>query len=222
MMRDVARRVRIALVLSTERRGLLYALIDAVLLVYAIEQGFNGEGRAGEFYIVLYILPLFLIAVPVMSDAVALERRAGTLDLALTSPGATFHFERRIASIALLAMLQGWITLAIPWLLIEHFPLSGPMLQMAVVATFVAAVTLNWAVRLRSAGAAAFMTYVTCLAFAPWFFSNPIRPIDVDHGPMIFADYLDFFRRNAVLAAGAIVFYLYARQRLAHRESLIT
>src|SRR5213075_1536665 len=200
-LRFAIRRVRIALVLLTERRALLYVLIDTALILAAVGEGFTANGKADEFYIVLYILPLFLLAVPMMSEAVAMERRAGTLDLALTSPGATFHFERRIAAIALLATLQGWITLAIPWLLVEHFPLTGPMLQMAIVATFTAAVALNWAVRLRSAGAAAFMTYVTCFAFKPWFFSNPIRPLDAEHGPMIFADYLEYFRRNAVLAA---------------------
>src|SRR5213075_3607718 len=85
-LRFAIRRVRIALVLLTERRALLYVLIDTALILAAVGEGFTANGKADEFYIVLYILPLFLLAVPMMSEAVAMERRAGTLDLALTSP----------------------------------------------------------------------------------------------------------------------------------------
>jgi hypothetical protein len=215
-------RVRIALVLLTERRVMLYLLIDGFLLLAGVAAAFGGNGSAPEFYGFLYIMPLFMVAVPMMADAVAVERRAGTLDLVLTSPGAALYFERRIAAVAALATLQGWFALAIPWMLIEHFPLSGPMLQMAVVAAFAAAAALNWAVRMRSAGAVAFLTYVTCVIFAPWFFANPIRPLDATHGPMVFGDYVDYFTTVAVLAAGAAVLYLYARQRLARPESLVT
>jgi len=215
-------RLRVSLALLTERRAALYIAIDVILLFAGLVTAFNGDGIAAVFYASLYVMPLFLVAVPMMSEAVAIERRSGTLDLALTSPGSMNYFERRIASVALLAMLQGWLTLSIPYFMVEHFPLSGPMLQMLIVTLFVASAVLMWSVRLRSAGAVALMTYVTCAAFAPWFFSNPIRPIDADHGPMQLADYLDYFRRNLILGAGAVIFYLYAKQRLSRSESLVT
>ena len=170
-MRRELTRLRVSLALLTERRAALYIAIDVILLFAGLVTAFNGDGIAAVFYASLYVMPLFLVAVPMMSEAVAIERRSGTLDLALTSPGSMNYFERRIASVALLAMLQGWLTLSIPYFMVEHFPLSGPMLQMLIVTLFVASAVLMWSVRLRSAGAVALMTYVTCAAFAPWFFS---------------------------------------------------
>jgi hypothetical protein len=216
------RRVRMSLLLLTERRVALYIAIDAVVVLAAVVRGFSGGGAAPSFYPVLVLTPLLAIALPMMADCVAVERRAGTLDLALTSPGSALYFERRIAGVALLAIGQAWLSLAVPWLLVEHFPLSGPMIQIVVVTAFVSAAALNWAVRLRSPGAVVFLTLLTCLAFAPWFFSNPVRPIDVTHGPMAFTDYVDFIRRNAVLALAAMALHVYARQRLARPETLVT
>lgn len=211
-----------SLALLTERRVGIYILIDASVLLAAIVAGFSGEGRAAEFYPMLFFMPAFAIGLPMMADCVAVERRAGTLDLVLTSPGSSFYFERHVLAVALPLIAQGWLTLAIPWLLVERFPLSGPAVQIAIVTLFLSAAALNWSVRLRSAGGAAVLTSLTCIAFAPWFFSNPIRPIDAQHAPMSFADYLDFTRRNLILAAGAAVLYAYARRRLARPESLIT
>jgi len=215
-------RVRTSLALLTERRVGLYILIDAAVLFSAVVAGFSGGGTAPEFYPMLFFVPAFAIALPMMADCVAVERRAGTIDLVLTSPGSGNYFERHIVSVALLLVAQGWLTLAIPWLLVERFPLSGPAIQIVIVTLFLAAAALNWAVRVRSAGGAVVLTCLTCVAFAPWFFSNPIRPLDVQHGPMSFADYLDFVRRNLILAAAAVVLYAYARRRLARPEMLIT
>jgi ABC-type Na+ efflux pump permease subunit len=215
-------RVRTSLALLTERRTGVYVVIDATVLFVAVVTGFSGSGTAHEFYPVLFFLPAFAIALPMMADCVAVERRAGTLDLVLTSPGSAHYFERHILSVALLLIAQGWLTLAIPWLLVERFPVSGPAIQIVVVTLFLSAAALNWAVRMRSAGGAVVLTCLTCIVFAPWFFSNPIRPIDVQHGPMSFADYLEFLRRNLILAAAAAVLYAYARRRLARPETLIT
>jgi hypothetical protein len=215
-------RLRVSLALLTERRAVLYAATDALLLLAGLFRALSGGGRAAGFYAAMFLIPLLLIAVPMMSEALAVERRSGTLDLALTLPDAAFYFERRILVIVALVVAHGWLTLAVPWLLVEHFPLSGPLLQICVVALFIGAVVLNWAARVKSAGAVAFLTYATCLAFTPWFFSNPIRPLDAEHGPMSFGDYLEYARHNGVLLIGAVIFYLYARQRLARPELLVT
>jgi hypothetical protein len=215
-------RVRTSLALLTERRAGVFILIDATVLFTAVVAGFSGGGTASEFYPMLFFGPAFAIALPMMADCVAVERRAGTIDLVLTSPGSAHYFERHILSVALVLIAQGWLTLAIPWLLVERFPLSGPAIQIVVVTLFLSAAVLNWAVRVRSAGGAVVLTCLTCIVFTPWFFSNPIRPIDVQHGPMAFADYLEFIRRNLILAAAAAVLYAYARRRLARPETLIT
>src|SRR5205085_7478208 len=100
------------------------------------------------------------------------------LDLALTSPGARFYFERRVGAVIAAAVAQGWFCMIVVRLLMrsEPFPLSGPLAQTISVALFIGAVTLNWAVRVRSAGAVMFATYATAAAFAPWLFSIPIHP----------------------------------------------
>ena len=104
----------------------------------------------------------------------------------------------------------------------EPFPLSGPLAQTISVALFAGAVTLNWSVRVRSAGAVMFATYATAAAFAPWFFSNPIHPPTTMNGPMTIGDIVGWTQNNLVLLAAAATFYLYARQRLAHQEAMIT
>lgn len=210
-----------SLTLLTDRRVGVYILIDAAVLFSAVVSGFSGGGNAPSFYPMLFFVPAFAIALPMMADCVAVERRAGTIDLVLTSPGSAHYFERHVLSVALPLIAQGWLTLAIPWLLVEHFPLSGPAIQIVVVTLFLSAAVLNWAVRVRSAGGVVVLTCLTCLVFAPWFFSIPIRPLDPQHGPMVFADYVEFVRRNLILAAGAAVLYAYARRRLARAETLV-
>jgi hypothetical protein len=169
-------------------------------------------------------MPLLVIGVPMLAETVAVERRSGTLDLALTSPGARFYFERRVGAVIAVAILQGWIAIAIVRLLMrsEPFPLSGPFVQVITSALFIGAVVLNWAVRVRTAGAVIFATYATALAFSPWLFSNPMHPPTTMNGPMTIGDLIAFSQNNLVLLAGAAVFFLYARQRLARPEAIIT
>ena len=157
-----------------------------------------------------------------MAEAVAVERRSGTLDLALTSPGARFYFERRIAAVLVLATLQGFGAMLLARVTHEYFPLSGPLLQIAVVALFIGAVVLNWAVRLRTSGAVIFATYNTALAFAPWLFSNPVHPPTLFNGPMTVGNLIDYTQQNLVLAIAAAAFYAFALQRLARPETIIT
>jgi hypothetical protein len=87
---------------------------------------------------------------------------------------------------------------------------------------FVGAVVLNWSVRVRTAGAVIFATYATALAFTPWLFSNPIHPPTTMNGPMTIGDMVGWSQDNLVLLAAAATFYLYARQRLARPEAIIT
>ncbi|HEV2721000.1 MAG TPA: hypothetical protein VG323_13340, partial [Thermoanaerobaculia bacterium] len=168
-------RARLSLALLTERRAALFIGFDALFLFAGMMMGINGaHASAADFWHPLVVLPALFVAVPILADTVAVERRSGTLDLALTSPGARLYFERRVAAVAALIVAQGWICILAVRILKEPFPLSGPLAQTVSVALFVAAVTLNWSVRLRTAGAVMFATYATALAFSPWLASNPI------------------------------------------------
>jgi len=216
-------RVRLSLRLLTERRVALFIVIDGVSLFVGLMIAFEGNGSVTEFWIPLFLMPLLAVGVPMLADTVAVERRSGTLDLALTSPGSRGYFERRVAAVAGLAVVQGAIGLGLVRLLTrsEPFPLSGPLIQEASVALFVTAVTLNWAVRVRSAGGVMFATYVTAAAFSPWLFANPIHPPTTMNGPMTIGDIIAWSQNNLVLLSGAAIFYLYARQRLARQEAVI-
>ena len=217
-------RVRLSLRLLTERRAALFIAIDALFLFAGLMIALAGTGSVTEFWNPFFLMPLLVVGVPMLADSVAVERRSGTLDLALTSPGARFYFERRVGAVVAVAMVQGWLTMLIARALMhtEPFPLSGPLIQIVSVALFVGAVTLNWAVRVRSAGAVIFATYATAAAFAPWLVANPIHPPTTMNGPLTAGDIIAWTQNNLVLLAAAATFYLYARQRLADQEAIIT
>ena len=186
--------------------------------------GLGGSGTVRDFWLPLFLMPLLVVGVPMLADTMAVERRSGTLDLALTSPGARYYFERRVGAVITVAILQGWMAMALVRVTMrsEPFPLSGPFAQTVSVALFIGAVVLNWAVRVRTAGAVIFATYATALAFTPWLFSNPMHPPTTMDGPMTVGDMIAWSQNNLVLLAAAVTFYLYARQRLARPEAIIT
>ncbi len=218
-------RVRLSLRLLTDRRAALFVSIDALFLFGGLMIGFSGaSGSVREFWNPFFLMPLLVIGVPMLADAVAVERRSGTLDLALTSPGARWYFERRVAAVVGMMVLQGWVTIGIVRVTMrsEPFPLSGPFVQAISVALFIGAAVLNWAVRARTPGAVMFATYATAAVFAPWLFSNPIHPPTSMNGPMTVGDIIGWAQNNLVLVAAAATFYLYARQRLARAEAIIT
>lgn len=222
-MNAVIARARVSLALLTERRAALFLATDGFFLFAGLVLSFSQRGSVRDFWLPLFLLPSLFLGVPIMADAVAVERRSGTLDLALTSPGARLYFERRVLTIAAIMIVQGWLTIALARLLNDaYFALSGPLVQVVIVSLFITAVTLNWTLRLKTAGAVIFATYATMLAFAPWLFSNPIHPpTEMPNGPMTAADIVDYLQQNLVLAIAAVVFYLYALHRMARPESII-
>lgn len=216
-------RIRLSLALLTERRLALFAIVDAFALLAGVNATFmSGEGSAKDFWLPSFLLPLLILGVPMMADAVALERRSGTLDLALTSPGARFYFERRVGVVTALMIAQGWLVLMLASALSQPFPISGPALQVITVSVFLTAVTLNWALRLKTAGAVIVATYATCIAFIPWLFANPIHPpTEMPEGHMTIGDLIDYAQHNLVLGIAAAIFYLYALHRLSRPETII-
>jgi len=221
-MRTMLTRVRLSIALLTERRLALYAWVDLLLAFVGLGLAFSSaRGSSMDFYFPFFLLPVLFVAVPMLSDAVAVERRSGTLDLALTSPGAAFYFERRMLAVAALMIVQGSIGVVLAYVLGENFDLVTPFVQIIVVSLFTSAVVLNWSVRFKSAGAVMFATYATAGVFTPWFFSNPIWPPTTFIRQRQIGDWIDYGQQNLVLLTAAAVFYLYARQRLARPERLI-
>jgi hypothetical protein len=221
-MRTMLTRIRLSIGILTERRLALYAWVDFLLAFIGFGMALSGaRGSSREFYFPFFLLPVLFVAVPMLSDMVAVERRSGTLDLALTSPGAAFYFEQRAIAVAVLMIVQGWIGVVLAYAIAENFDLVTPFVQVVVVSLFTATVVLNWSVRFKSAGAVMFATYATAGVFYPWFFSNPIYPPTTFLQPRQVGDWIDYGQQNLVLLVAAAVFYLYARQRLARPERLI-
>lgn len=220
-MKELLTRLQFSVSLLTERRVILFVILDSLFIIVGITIAVGGDS-ASAFYGPMFLVPALIIAVPMLADAVAVERRSGTLDLAMTSPGAEWYFERRIGAVCALLIAQAWAGVLVARVAGEPFPLSGPLLQIVIVTAFLAAAALNWTVRMRTSGAVIFAIYATVIAFSPWFFSNPVRPPGYRGiGPMQLSDYIDYFKTNAILAIAAVIFYLYARQRLSRPESLI-
>jgi len=217
-------RIRHSITLLTERRVALFVGLDLMFMFAGLLIGLQQDekGSARGLWLPFFLMPALVVGVPMLADAVAVERRSGTLDLALTSPGARFYFERRVLSVCALIVAQGWIAVVLLRLFMPRFPLSGPLAQAVSVALFIGAVTLNWSVRLRTSGAVMFATYVTALVFSNWLFSIPIHPPESMDGPMTFIDIVQWTQNNLVLLSSAAVFYAYARQRLMRPELIIT
>ena len=216
------RRFRLSLALLTERRVALFLIVDALFFYGGLISALlNGNGSGTTFWYPMFLFPALCLGVPMMSDAVAVERRSGTLDLALTSPGVRMYFERRVGAVGVLVVLQGWLAVLFARAFAPAFALSGPFLQVVIVTLFLAAVTLTWALRLKTPGAVAFATYATAAAFAPWLFSNPVFPPTEMNRAMEFPDYVLYFKHNFVLGAAALIFYFYALQRLSRPETII-
>lgn len=215
------RRLVLSLGLLLGRRVALFVAADLLLVLFIGVTVLVGSGDPWQLAVATYLL----IGVPVLSDVVDLERRAGSLDLALSSPGADLYFERRLLSFLALMTAQAWLVLVLGFLFVTRFPLPPALLQTALEALFIGAAALFVAVRFKSAGSVAFGTYAAVLLFAPWFFRSPVF-VGVGGALWIPTVYLDenfdFVTRNAVLASATVLLYLYSRRRLSRPESLLS
>jgi hypothetical protein len=217
------RRMRLSIALLTERRVALLLTVDGLFFFFGFLNALDSQtGSAKEFYVLLFLLPALILGVPILAEAVVVEGRSGTLDLALSSAGSALYFQRRIGSFSLLVIAQGWLGLFVARATIESFPLSGPMIQIVIVTLFLATTVLNWSVRFRTMAAVVVMTIVSCLALAPWFFANPVHPYAEFNRPMNGAEIFAWFRVNLVLLGGAAVSYLYAVKRLMSPELILS
>ncbi|HXU46441.1 MAG TPA: hypothetical protein VN783_13015 [Thermoanaerobaculia bacterium] len=227
-LRRLLRTARLSLELLLGRRLLLFAVVDFLIVGAAVLAMLVGAGDEPEAVWSGVVLPPFLLlGLPALSGIVEVERRAGCLDLALTTPAAEGYFLRRVAAVCGVLCLQGWLLMGLDWLheTGEGFPLLTVLAQVAILALFLGAAALFWAVRLRSGGAVWLASMGTVLAFSRWFFRNPIP--DRHHGEFNrwlpgAVESLAFAGSALVLGAAALVFFLYARRRLRRPETMIS
>jgi hypothetical protein len=221
------RRARLSLELLLGRRLLFFAGIDLLAVGGSVLAMLLGAGDAPEEVWAGVVLPPFLLlGLPALSGMVELERRAGCLDLALTTPAAESYFLRRVGAVCGVLCAQGWLVMLVDWLYEDaKFPLLAVLVQVAAVSLFLGAAALFWAVRLKSGGAVWLASMGTVLALGRWFLFNPIP--DRQHG--VFGAFLpgleeslDWLASVAALAAASLILFLYARRRLRRPETMIS
>lgn len=207
--------------LLMERRAWKFVIIDALILLQALLMAFLGEQGGTEFFGAAVLLPLVLLGVPIMADAVALERRAGTLDLALASPGSRVYFERRVFGFCTAMLLQAFLVV-LAFRVEIGFHVFPPLIAAFAACAFLGAAILFWGTRLTSTAGVTFATYLTCFAASPWLFASPIYLFDDVTGPITLIEAFAFARQVAVVSIGALILYLYAARRLSRPEEVIS
>lgn len=225
-MRDALRNLRLSLELLLGRRLWLFAGIDALVILMALLNILLGDGgEPAGIYNWVVLMPFLLLGLPALSGIVEVERRAGCLDLALTTPGSVRYFVRRAAAVCGFLAVQGWALTVLDWFWEDRgFPLLAPLAQIASVTFLLGALALFWAVRLKTAGAVWLASMVTLIVLHPWFFRNPIPHLYFSQfGPWLPGadDALPWLGSLAVLNTTALLLSLYARRRLRRPESML-
>jgi hypothetical protein len=226
-MRDLLRSIRLSLSLLLGRRLVLFAVIDGLVVgMLLLQMLLESEGDAGDIYRYAFLLPSLILALPALAGLVDLERRAGCLDLALSAPAAEAYFVRRAGAVCAVMAAQGELVILLGWLLSGFgFPLLAPAIQILVISLFLGAVSLFWAVRLRTSGAVWLASAVTVALMSRWFFTNPVpQRLKTHYGRLLpgAEESLPWLRSLAILAVGAALFYLYARRRLRRPERMLS
>ncbi len=226
-MKDLLRSMILSLRLLLGRRLGLFLGIDALVLVGSLlTMLLESEGEPAELYRSIFLIPSLLLALPALAGMVDLERRAGCLDLALSSPSAEGYFVRRAGAVCAVAALQGWVMMILGWVVDGFsFPILAPLVQIVVVSLFLGAVALFWAVRLKTAGGVWLASILTFCVLGKWFFFNPIPP----RFHTRFSAFLPGAEESlawagslAVLLGGSALFFLYARRRLRRPELILS
>lgn len=225
-LRALGRDALLRLELQLGSRLVLFAALDAILLLMGIFEALLSDAEPRDFYFRAVLLTPLLIGLPALADLVALERTAGSLDLALATPEPERYFVRRAASVCALLAAQSALTLLALWLSEGFsFPLVPPLVSAVTAVALLGAAALFWAVRVETSGAVWFATLATLLALGRWYFANPIPGRDAAPGNPFFAPLpatLSWLGDQAVLLAAASLLYVYARRRLANPERLLT
>lgn len=218
------RRAGYAFQLLLDRRLWYYVAGDAFFLFVGLLEAIDAMG-GGDWLDRLYprivVMPMLVLGLPAMSSVVALERRAGSLDLALAVPSTERYFLRRIAPICVFFMVQGSIVL---FLAADGWELVRALYQSTVLAVFLGAITLFWAVRLKTSGAVFVASVATVALLSSWIFFSPVTRLAVGAPPELLGvplPTLGWFWKAAVETLAALIFFLYARQRLRRPESML-
>ena len=217
------RRLLLSVELLLERRLLTVIVVDVLVLLQGLVVALVSNGEPRSIYMGVVIVPYLVLGVPILAHAIAIERRAGSLESVLASPSAHAYFLRRYVAFCALLTLQGWIVMIATWCMPSRpFPLPFVLIQALLIAALIGAVSMFWGVYLRSGGAVIVAVLVTLLAMARWVFDDPLPTEPGGRFLPRLAELPEWIRTNLVLAVAALIFYLYARRRMLHTEQLLS
>ncbi len=218
------RQIRYAFVLLLERRWTLYLIGDGFFLFAGLLEAIDAMGGSDwldRLYPRIIVMPMLVIGLPAMSSVLALERRAGSLDLALAVPSTERYFLRRIVPVSCFMVLQSWLVLL---LAARGWDLVRALFQSAVLSALLTGVVLFWAVRLKTSGAVLVASAITAGLLTPWIFFSPAiqvvigLPEDFFGVPM---PVIVWMWKATIQALAAMIFFLYARERLRRPEAML-
>jgi hypothetical protein len=222
----MVRRLKTTLDLLLGRRLRLFAVADALVIGWTFLAMLLDAGDEPQaVYLQVVLVPMLILGLPALAGLVEVERRAGCLDLALSSPAVERYFLRRAVAVSLVMAVQGWLLMIITWLREgRSFPLVSCLAQVAVVSAFLGALALFWAVRLKTAGGVWLASIATAAALQRWFFHNPVPDRHFGIHAAFFPReeaLLDWTVSVAVLGSATLLLYFYARRRLRRPETMI-
>lgn len=226
-----------AVELLLERRLLLFVAADLIVVFQGLLSALLGDSRLEGLYRSMVLLPVLLLGVPAAASAVALERRAGSLDLALAVRSTERYFVRRVAPVSAFLLAQAWLLLFVAYLIVHEnklfdhllsekgFYVLPIMLHVALTALLTGAVTLFWAARLSTTGGAMMASFATLFALSKWIFASPVLAGLGPTGTWLLGVVppvlLELGWNLSVLALAAVLFFLYARERLRRPETML-
>lgn len=210
----------LALKLLLGSRTVRIILIDSFLVFGLLVSALFEGGRASHLYVSLVIIPLVLLGSMILSETIALERDAGTLELALTAR-SRYYFEWHVGVIIILLMAQGWTAMIFSRLFIDRFPLTLALIQTTTISIFFGAIALFWMTRLRQAGSVLFASILTFLLLGKWTLSNPISVFGDTYVGIERAAFFAWLSPNLFFIFGSAILYAYARRALRNPETLM-
>jgi hypothetical protein len=218
---------RSCLELQLGRQVLLVVVLDVVLLGLAALSALEADAPGVQVYAGACLVPLLALGVAALADLVALERRAGCLELALAAPAGELYFLRRVGVVVAVLLAQGTTVMTLAWLATgAEFPLLTVLAQLAAVTLFTAAVTLFWAVRLGSAGGVWLAAIASFFAAGRWTFWVPVA-LPEPGGPHLGKLLPDPWgvwecvTHTLPLLIASALLLLYARRRLRRPETIL-
>ncbi|MEM8995997.1 MAG: hypothetical protein AAGF23_14520 [Acidobacteriota bacterium] len=219
-----------------ERRWWLFVFLDLVFVAGGYIEATVSGAPMEEVYFQSVLMPSLLLAIPALSGLLALERRAGSLDLALSVPSTERYFLRRAAPVLAVLAAQSFFLLTLVWLengggfpgaITKTFLLATyarALAQTVTLLAFLGAAALFWAVRLRSSGAVTVACVLTAVFFFPWLATSPRTVPETGIPEWVFGVPLGsiIWALNTLwVAVAAAILYLYARERLVRPEKML-